>query len=443
MGMDQSLHHNQSQLQPLLLQSYPAYQVSKKRRIKAKDDNVCVDKKNDKGWTPLCLAVYNSEFDRARELLKDGANINAPNNNNNTILHELAHGASVARVKFLLYHGADADVPNNKGKTAYHIALKRRGILKTFQECREIIFSPEDSIVDDRRFNSGMGKSLLMQFLADDGRYLKNLLMLNSAGYCSGDIVIAENILQKCHHTVWSDFKSNFSCCSKETLRIASSVAQRSLARKELDTALLNNNFPMVKILLSINPYLLHTYQGEYYDDDTSSLFVQKVLSTSVLMREYSCIKKLLDQGFDLNMCDAWGKSLLCRLVMDANDEIKYRDVLKAGVSVNTLDNSGRSPLSYAVLLGDTNKVMTLLRYGAVVLVDMFKTADTVDLFLVLNRAYSVQLCCVCETNPENITNIPCVNRHIGSFICKDCYDRVYPQCPLCKRLGSLDKYGA
>lgn len=58
-----------------------------------KKNILSVDDKNDHGWTPLMVAVYNNSIDATKQLIGWGADINAVNNNGTTVLMYAKDGA--------------------------------------------------------------------------------------------------------------------------------------------------------------------------------------------------------------------------------------------------------------------------------------------------------------------------------------------------------------
>ena len=76
------------------------------------------DKKNDKGYSPLMIAVYNGNIEAAEFLLEIGADPNSADLSGNTILMGAAFKGDVGLVKLLLKRGANKDAKNHNGFTA-------------------------------------------------------------------------------------------------------------------------------------------------------------------------------------------------------------------------------------------------------------------------------------------------------------------------------------
>ena len=79
-------------------------------------------------------AIYNEDKQTLKELIEDGIDVNAKNENGNTALHLAAEWGVDYWVAVLLQHGADIDAINQDGNTALHLAAKNEEI-----DCVEIL----------------------------------------------------------------------------------------------------------------------------------------------------------------------------------------------------------------------------------------------------------------------------------------------------------------
>ena len=94
------------------------------------EDGAEVNLKDHAGWTPLheAAAHYNTHVTDIMKLLVDnGADVNAKANNGATPLHDAVMFLPEECIKFLLTHGADGDIENDEGKTPRNLVpeLKR------------------------------------------------------------------------------------------------------------------------------------------------------------------------------------------------------------------------------------------------------------------------------------------------------------------------------
>lgn len=74
--------------------------------------------RNDRGVTPLVIAVSLGWADGAQLLIERGARVNDPDNNGETPLIAAVHQRNVELVRRLLKAGADATRADNSGRTA-------------------------------------------------------------------------------------------------------------------------------------------------------------------------------------------------------------------------------------------------------------------------------------------------------------------------------------
>lgn len=387
-----------------------------------------IEQKNNKGETPFFTAIKKHYFDIAHLLCAGGANVNACDYQGDGPLHHAVMDLDIERIKFLLYRGSDINSPNKKNETAYQLAERQGGkILKAFQEYKNV-YNAINTIED----NTGL---TIMKLLADNGKKLRKLLAPNVSGYCSSGIAIVSQLLQKCTDTVWNELSSEFSPYSLESLSLLKLVKNRSIHRRCFIELLDANQFVKARDLLKINPYLLHTYNGEYSRDLASAIFIDKFISTA-LNHKYHYIRDMLYYAFDVDSCNELGVPLLSLVIQQPESGKKYLDLLKIGAQVNTKDCYGNTPLFYATQRGDEAIVMKLLLYGAVVNRDLWQkiSPQYPKIWVLISNGFEGQACISCETHACDLSNIPCVNRHLGHFICADCYS-VAKSCPLCRRM--------
>ncbi|HLX52909.1 MAG TPA: hypothetical protein VKR58_03155, partial [Aquella sp.] len=80
-----------------------------------------------------------------------------------------------------------------------------------------------------------------------------------------------------------------------------------------------------------------------------------------------------------------------------------------------------------------------LLLYGAIIKSDIKRS----PLYLTHATTYNLplQACYACHTDRHELSNIPCINRHLGLFICDCCYVVKQYKCPICSR--PLGEFGS
>jgi hypothetical protein len=103
-------------------------------------------------------------------------------------------------------------------------------------------------------------------------------------------------------------------------------------------------------------------------------------------------------------------------------------------------------PLALKVKCGDITAVTNLLKSGMVVTQHMIddEKHDESEVKKLLQEAHKAQRCCICFEHPEDMRDVPCVQRHTGDFMCRKCYKHLDIQqsgCPICER--ALSSYNS
>jgi ankyrin repeat protein len=93
-------------------------ELNKTQEYMLSNPGVDINQKNQKGYSPLMLAVYHGNFEVSELLLKNGADPDSPDLSGNTILMGAAFKGDVELIKLLIHHGARKDLINNNGMTA-------------------------------------------------------------------------------------------------------------------------------------------------------------------------------------------------------------------------------------------------------------------------------------------------------------------------------------
>lgn len=65
-------------------------------------------------------AIENGDYDRVVTLVESGANINAKNDDDESLLHFAAMYGNTQITRFLLSNGADIHIVDDEGKTPLH-----------------------------------------------------------------------------------------------------------------------------------------------------------------------------------------------------------------------------------------------------------------------------------------------------------------------------------
>lgn len=79
---------------------------------------------DQRGWTPLCIALEHEQLKCAEVLVRWKANVNFVHHNGTSILHHIVSLGSYKGVRFLLRHGVEINVLDTDGWPAVHYGLQ-------------------------------------------------------------------------------------------------------------------------------------------------------------------------------------------------------------------------------------------------------------------------------------------------------------------------------
>jgi hypothetical protein len=152
-------------------------------------------------------------------------------------------------------------------------------------------------------------------------------------------------------------------------------------------------------------------------------------------------IPLLLAKGADVNLRDKQGRTLLLKLMQDAEEKLSIIEMLlAAGANVNIYSDPNRSLLHCALFdFACEPLAKLLLEYGAQVDAYMLDKEYPQELKDLLQAKFNGQrCCCICFENLQDLSGIPCTGKH-AEFLCQACYQKL-AICPLCRAvLGKFD----
>ena len=94
-----------------------------------------LEEKNNQGYTPLMLAIYNQQFEFAKSLIAVGVSIHEEDPAGNTVLMITSYKGNVDMLNLLLEKGANLEATNAAGMQAYDWAkaFNRSDILEVLE----------------------------------------------------------------------------------------------------------------------------------------------------------------------------------------------------------------------------------------------------------------------------------------------------------------------
>ena len=131
-----------------------------------------VEAHNDKGWSPLIIAIQNARFEIVKLLLEAGANPNPPDEKlaqTGLPLNLAADMGNVKILKLLLSHGANINTTDIEGTSPLHFAVSSLKMTKILIEqganinkCDQDGYTPFTSAIED-------GNIKIVKYLVENG----------------------------------------------------------------------------------------------------------------------------------------------------------------------------------------------------------------------------------------------------------------------------------
>ncbi|XP_051170463.1 ankyrin-3-like [Leptopilina boulardi] len=268
--------------------------------------------------TPLNLATQRTEIDiqLVEILLKNRANVNIVNNDGETPLHKATERGDIQLVEILLQNGADVNIVNNNGKTPFTYAIIRKKIqfVEIFsQNGADINFLYQEEAplhIATRQTYKKYEDIQLVEILLQNGA---NVNILNKKGLTAIDIATEMGNIQLVEIFLQNGAKLNGQDKLRKTLLLA---AQK-------------NNIQLVEILLKHSANVsqpVKAYEGRIDDNSTT------VLHFAAENGNLEMVKLLMTNGFD---------------------------------AINAKDNSGETPLEWAIYSSHLDVIKHLIENGA------------------------------------------------------------------------------
>ena len=302
--------------------------------------------------------IQAGRIDDAKKLFQTKADINAVDQNGDTVLHLAAAKNDADLVGFLISKGADTSLKNYNSEIPLHVAIKH----DSFDAARNLAAGGSDIFTKD-----GSGTTALELALARSDIYYDIMITTRSGDLRDTD---GESIV---HYFVKTENEKAIACCIKKNIPVGvkdkNGVTPLMLA--------LNNSSSIksVRIAAELLKAGAETVPGDY------SYFEEAVLSRNLSLR------------FDD------GQTALHIAAISGQDGIAEY-LITNGASVSAQDTAGSTPLHQAVRYGNVNIADMLIKKGADV-----NAADTLGktpLLLIIPQKQQEQMYSLLVSNGAN-----------------------------------------
>lgn len=329
-------------------------------------------KKEGNKTTPLHTAIIQGlGADEISMLIKNGASVDAKNEDGQTPLMLAAQHSNVPAVQILLQHGARASSPNDAGLTALHFAVHAPEVMQLLLAQKSLI-DPRAAGRTPLSYAAEKGTPEVVKMLLDAGAqvnlcdesgktplfYAQNIEIMQRLLSAGADLAVKDNQ----GNTVLAQAVHN-----RETDNI-SFLAQHGAGGNELVAAVDDCNLELVQALLAygISPDVQNT-KGERPLHAVFAYHPPRSWSNpepKPVEHQPAIFDLLLAKGADVNVQDTIGSTPLM-LAIGSKLKDKVVDLLKKGARVDIKNNDKETALHYAVEENNSAALKLLIKAGA------------------------------------------------------------------------------
>lgn len=296
---------------------------------------------NLSGRSPLHLAVLHKKESLSQAYLNLGADVNLPDKQGFTPLHEACDTNNLRMARLLISSGADVGKVQQLNRVTPLILSIRRGN-KAMAEM--LLDNSADANLAD-----GDGITPLMSAASKPDSAIAGLLLAAGANTTAKDR-LGRNVLQHCSAMLDETVMKSF-------IDAGADINNRDTwQRAPLLTAMTERNAPLIKLLLNAGA------DPNVKDDQGSS-----PLYIAMQQRLFDQIDLLLKKGADPNIKDRWSEQPMLSYACVLGLESVVKKLIDGGADINAVDRDGRTPLHHAVLnsWNSSESVRHLLEAGA------------------------------------------------------------------------------
>ncbi|MCG8340757.1 MAG: ankyrin repeat domain-containing protein, partial [Cytophagales bacterium] len=347
-----------------------------------------IDLQDSNGKTVLMKAIEEGRREEALALIAKGADVNLVDKGGKTALHRAVEKNDREIVnKILGRKGVDTSARDSEGKTPLLVGIERsvqRGIIDALIDKRNpagdppLIDAIKNGSVEEVEALINAGASLSLT--GNDA----NTPLLHAVKKPIEDIAvalaIAKAILEKSQTTVnQGDAKGKTPLSYALEMKRNASTAEEEAQAMELVNLLLANGADVnakddqgesPEDIAKGDPDLEEEIKKHDRPEDPTINERDKVDGSTKLINAIKAgqvdeVKKLLEEGADVNLKDREGKAPLHWALEKGNRAIIDALLGEASIDVNNPDGDGKTPLHYAAEQGDQVSIEKLLSKGA------------------------------------------------------------------------------
>ncbi|WP_265035361.1 MULTISPECIES: ankyrin repeat domain-containing protein [unclassified Wolbachia] len=375
---------------------------------RSKDGSTPADLAKQKGYTyivnflkqaqldkKLLIAAESGDLDEVKDLVKQGADLGAKNNNGIMFLHYASLSGQVDAVKYCTENGINLEAKDNSGKTPLHYASVKGqvGVVEYFIKNGANLEAKDMFDMTPLHYASWNGHADVVEYLIKEGA---NLETKDSNGrtplhYASlgGYSEVVEYLVRNEASLEAQDKsgKTPLDLANREDYTDIVKFLRQAQLDRELLIAVKNNDLDKVKGLIENGASLeakdensktsLHyfAYEGnlnifEFLANkganiEAKDLYGWTPLCYAVYKNNSDILKFLLDKGADIEAKDINDETPLHIAVKDNNNPEVIRLLLDNGARIEAKNKDGWTPLHYAAYKDNLDACKLLLERNA------------------------------------------------------------------------------
>ncbi|CAG5096951.1 Similar to ANK3: Ankyrin-3 (Homo sapiens) [Cotesia congregata] len=331
-------------------------------------DHTNIKIENNYKISPLCIAAALGDFKTVSSLINQGALINTSCDYDNepkscTVLHLAARNGNKATLEILLKEGADVQARNEDGETPLHIAVTKGNI-----EAVELLVQHGADVHSvSPKWETGF--TLLHQAIVNNKKEIVNILISGGAD------INSDSWMLPIHYAALND------CGEIIKILLDNGVYVDTLDRNgktPLNIAIHAKKLKSIEWILKYCPNLkCQTVElgfvkivekllklGVCPNTVLNNDLMYSMLHIACLHRQNEVVKLLINNGADINCRDHQGKTPLFYAVHNSDRRI-IKILIRNHADINVKAGDGRTPLSLSVEDVDSDIITLLLDNGA------------------------------------------------------------------------------